>query len=300
MVDGQRFLANSFELVLVFFLGGLVFECQGGRDVADPLGLEEQGNIACFILLDYLLHWSYGGTISGQSEKLTFWLVCNHSGYFPLRTRVVNNWNVLGNHFPSWDSEFKLSFDFLRDRCQLVFVKPDVCSVQRLQYHITSVDCRLLRVAAQLKHVLLSVHVTLQRRLGNFFRFCSLTFLSVEIAKCNHIGAGEEGVWNLDFEGLGVRLLCCHHKSLQSIGSLLIFAVISIQRRPVPLGFVFLPVFLRELVARLFQLVISVVQDPYEGEWFFRAAISRECVENLWQLSLANNRVLYFSNVLVS
>ena len=82
-------------------------------------------------------------------------------------------------------------------------------------------------------------------------------------------------------------------------GSLLVlFSYFHRATLAVSLALVFL-IFLNNLVAGLLQLVVPVIEDLLETVGFLSIAIAGECVQNLREFGLSNDRVLDFSNVLV-
>ena len=57
---------------------------------------------------------------------------------------------------------------------------------------------------------------------------------------------------------------------------------------------------LGNLILRLLQSVVLEVKDLLEAVWLLAVAVASEGVENFWEFSLANDRVLDLTNLLVS
>jgi len=155
MVLSQWLLTDTLELILILLLSGLVLERQSASNLANPWRLESKGEVLSQVLLDNLLAWWH----DLEAFLLAKLGLIEHSHNLPLLGGVVHDWDVLSNEAACRHSELELGADLLRNGCELVLVKADVRTINRLQDNVASVAGRLGRVAVQLEQVLVRVEV---------------------------------------------------------------------------------------------------------------------------------------------
>lgn len=79
---------------------------------------------------------------------------------FPFLRTVVDNWDVLNDATTSRNSEFKLSFNLLRNCSEFILIQSDVSSVSGLENDITCVAGWLSWVTVELKDVLVRIKLS--------------------------------------------------------------------------------------------------------------------------------------------
>lgn len=288
MVFGEWLLSYSLELVLVLLLGGLVLQSEETRGLAHPLRPEGELEVLLGALLDEHL---------APVEREGLWLALLQGGDdLPLLAGVVDDRDILRDVAASWHAELELGLDLLRDGGQLVLIEPDVGPVEGLEYHITGVRSRFGRVAGQLEGICRLLSVSTRLLTLELVTFSSLRRRLLALSSLSLVwkslclvlegdagGACEEWVRDLDLKEL---LLHGHWFAALGVCELLGLEVL------LPL----LGCLVHDLVSGLLQLVVLEVEHLAEAVRLLRVAVALKRVEDLGQLSLADDGVLELSN----
>ena len=149
MIFSEWFFTDSFQLIFVLLLGGLILESEQTCGLAYPLRLELQLEMVRESFLDqHLAPAELKVVTTGSSFALL--KSCDN---FPFLTGAVHNRDLLGDRASCWHTEFKLSLNLLGNRGQFVLIKSDIGPVQGLEDHIASIGGWFRWVAGQFKDV---------------------------------------------------------------------------------------------------------------------------------------------------
>ena len=219
---------------------------------------------------------------------------------FPLLAGVIYDGNLLVAGEASGHTELQLGLDLLRDSSQFILVQTDIGAIEGLEDHIACERGWLGRIAIQDELILGRAHVSVLRglRILSILRLvCHLIDRLLDLRKVvKHDGVrpSEERIRYLDLKVL--RIIATRLDTFPFRCSVSPWIGHLERAFLLPL----LLVLLEDLIPRLLQFVIAVVEHLGELEWHFGVALAGEGVQDLGKLGLAYDRVLDLADLLVA